>query len=269
MPFVQSAGARLHWNSDGTGTPVLLIMGHLYASAMWYPLLSALTRSHRAIWFDNRGTGDSDTTPGVTIEQFAADALAVLDAAGVEKAHVYGVSLGGGIAAEFAMRYPQRTLSVTLGCTMLKIEKTKLRFRRILYSLPLGVTRPILDRMMTPARYGSAAPRDTALRDIEMLRQNRFTMPGVRAQAEAIAAYATTRERAANSMTMPVLVLHGDEDQAVPVEKGRELAAIIPGARYVEFKGVGHNYLVAANEASNKAFIDFIDAVDAANTMER
>ncbi|WP_163048790.1 alpha/beta fold hydrolase, partial [Acinetobacter pittii] len=67
--------------------------------------------------FDNRGTGGSDTTPGVTIAQFAADALAVLEAAGETGAHVYGVSMGGGIAAEFAMAYPERTRSVTLGCT--------------------------------------------------------------------------------------------------------------------------------------------------------
>lgn len=266
MPFVQSGGARLHWDAQGTGTPVLLIMGHLYASAMWYPLLPALTKTHRAIRFDNRGTGDSDTTAGMAIEQFAADALAVLDAAGVAKAHVYGVSLGGGIAAEFAMQHPERTLSLTLGCTMLKTEKTKLGWRGILYSLPLGIVRAILGGMMKPERYGSAAPREAALHDIGMLKQNRFTMPGVKAQAEAIANYATTRERAARALTMPVLVLHGDEDTAVPVAKGRELAEIIPGAHYIEFKGAGHNYLVAANEQSTKAFLDFIDAVDTTRT---
>lgn len=263
MPFVQSAGARLHWDATGAGTPVLLIMGHLYSSAMWYPLLPVLTKRHRVIWFDNRGTGDSDTTPVATIEEFAADARAVLDAAGVEKAHVYGVSMGGGIAAEFAMRYPERTASLTLGCTMLKTERTKLGLRGLLYSLPLGVVRAVLSRLMTPARYGSAAPRDAALHDIEMLKRDRFTMRGVKAQATAIANYATTRERAVSTLKMPVLVLHGDEDEAVPVEKGRELAALIPGARYVEFKGAGHNYLVAANDTSTKAFLDFIDAVDA------
>src|SRR5689334_12878403 len=52
MPFVDSAGARIHWDAEGAGTPVLLIMGHLYSSRMWYPLLPALTREHRAITFD-------------------------------------------------------------------------------------------------------------------------------------------------------------------------------------------------------------------------
>ncbi|WP_137863136.1 MULTISPECIES: alpha/beta hydrolase [unclassified Sphingomonas] len=264
MPFVQSNGASIHWEAEGSGTPVLLIMGHLYSSRMWYPLLPALTKRHRAIWFDNRGTGGSDTTPGVTIAQFAADALAVLEAAGETGAHVYGVSMGGGIAAEFAMAYPERTRSVTLGCTMLKTEQTEIKgAQKLIYRLPRWLVRAMFKRAK-PEAYGSAAPRDAALHDIGVLSRDRFTMAGVRAQAQAIAAYATTRERARQRLTMPVLVLHGDEDKAVPVEKGRELHAMLPHSRYVEFKGAGHNYLVANNEASTSAFLDFIDGVDAA-----
>lgn len=265
MPFVQSNDARIYWQAEGAGTPVLLIMGHLYSSRLWHPLLPALTQRHRAISFDNRGVGESDMTPGVTVEQFAADALAVLDAAGEAKAHVYGVSMGGGIAAEFAMRHPDRVRSLTLGCTMLKTEKTKLDgARRLIYSLPLPWARALLSRARTPESYGSKAPRDMALRDIEVLGEDRFTMRGVKAQAEAIARYATTRERAVATLTMPVLILHGDEDTAVPVAHGRELAPIIPGSRYVELKGAAHNYLVAANAESTAAFLGFIEEADRA-----
>lgn len=263
MATVQSDGARIHWDDAGDGTPVLLVMGHLYSSALWYPLLPALTRGHRAIWFDNRGTGDSDTTAGVTIEQFAADALAVLDAAGVEKAHVYGVSMGGGIAAEFAMRHPDRTLSLTLGCTTLKTERTQMTgSQRLIYRLPRWVVRALFKRAK-PENYGSAAPRQAALRDIAVLSHDRYTMRGVRAQAEAIAAYATSRERAAATLTMPVLVLHGDEDATVPVALGRAIHDLLPHSEYVELKGAAHNYLVASNVASTAAFLDFIDRVDA------
>ncbi|MDF7776124.1 alpha/beta hydrolase [Sphingomonas sp. AOB5] len=262
MPFVQSSGAKIHWDSQGEGPPVLLIMGHLYSSKMWYPLLPELTKTHRAIWFDNRGTGESDTTSGVTVEQLTADALAVLDAAGVDKAHVYGVSMGGGIAAEFAMRYPERTLSVTLGCTMLKTEGIAFAgAQKLIYNLPRWLVRAMFKRTK-PENYGTNAPRDAALHDIKILGQDRFTMKGVREQAKAIAAYATTRERAVATITMPVLVLHGDEDTAVPVEKGRELHALLPHSKYVEFKGAGHNYLVANNAGSTTAFLDFIDGVD-------
>ncbi|NYT41806.1 alpha/beta fold hydrolase [Sphingomonas sp. R-74633] len=266
MPFVQSSGAKIHWEAEGQGTPVLLIMGHLYSSRMWYPLLPALTKNHRAIWFDNRGTGESDTTSGVTVEQMAADALAVLEAAGETRAHVYGVSMGGGIAGEFAMAYPEHTLSATLGCTMLKTEKTEIKgAQKLMYNLPRWIVRALFKRAK-PENYGSAAPRDAALHDIGVLAQDQFTMAGVRAQAYAIANYASTPERAREKMTMPVLVLHGDEDKAVPVEQGRKLHEILPHSRYVEYKGAGHNYLVANNEASTRDFLGFIDAVDAKGT---
>lgn len=268
MPFVQSGTARIHWRAIGEGSPVLLIMGHLYSSAMWHPLLPELTKRHRVILFDNRGTGDSDTTRGVTIQHLTADALAVLDAAGERRAHVYGVSMGGGIAAEFGMAHGDRVLSLTLGCTMLKTEKTKRPLvARLLYRLPLGIVRRLMRARSTPAAYGSAAPADWAARDIAVLAQERYTMRGVREQNIAISNYATTRERARENLTMPVLVLHGDEDTTVPVERGRELHAIIPGSRYVEFKGAAHNYLVATGGEANRIFIDFIESVDAGSPL--
>lgn len=264
MLTVRNDGANIRWDSRGEGSPVLLIMGHVYSSALWYPLLPALTRNHRAIWFDNRGSGRSDTTSPTTIEQYASDALAVMKAAGVDKVHVYGVSMGGGIAAEFAMAYPEHTLSATLGCTLLKTEKTEFGgARALMYHLPRFIVRAIMRRAASAENYGTASPRDAALYDIEMVANDRYTMRGVRAQSKAIADYATTRERAVERLKMPVLILHGDEDTAVPVEQGRLSHQIIPDSEYVEFKGAGHNYLVAANEASTGAFLDFIERVDA------
>ncbi|HEY3798499.1 MAG TPA: alpha/beta fold hydrolase [Caulobacteraceae bacterium] len=264
MPIVQSGDARIHWEAQGSGTPVLLIMGHLYSSAMWYPLLPALTRRHRAITFDNRGTGDSDTTRTATIGQFADDALAVLDAAGVQKAHVFGVSMGGGIAAEFAMRYPDRVTSLVLGCTRMKmVVEARPLAAQIMYRLPLGLVRTMLKGRMDPGAYGSAAPADAVAKDMQILIADRFTMTGVRVQGEAIANYTTTPEQVAR-LTMPTLVLHGDEDRAVDVKYGREFAAAIPGARLTIFPGAGHNFLVAATEASTKAVLDFFDEVDRA-----
>jgi 3-oxoadipate enol-lactonase len=263
MPFVESAGARIHWDAEGQGTPVLLIMGHLYSARMWYPLLPALTPSHRAVYFDNRGTGDSSTTTSVTIADFAADALSVLNAAGAERAHVYGVSMGGGIAAEFAMRYPERTASLILGCTMMKTadKPSAPWIGRLIYRLPHGLFRALLLSRMTAASYGSSAPADAVARDMQMLSEERFTMRGLAAQAAAIATYVTSRE-AVGRLDMPVLVLHGDEDRAVGVEHGRELAAAIPGSRLKILNGAGHNYLVAAGPQSTAAVLEFLADVD-------
>ena len=260
MPFVESAGARIHWDAQGAGTPVLLIMGHLYSGRMWYPLLPALSQTHRAITFDNRGTGESDTTRAPSLAQFATDALAVLDAAGVERAHVYGVSMGGGIAAEFAMRYPDRVASLVLGCTMMKATQGPRRpwLARLAYYLPRGLVTALFRNR---AAYGSAAPADAVDTDLQMLAGERFTMRGARAQAAAIANYVTTSDAIAR-LTMPTLVLHGDEDRLVDIKHGRELAAAIPSSRLVVFAGAGHNYLVAANAASTAAVLGFFDEVD-------
>src|ERR1700761_923917 len=115
MPFTTSNGARLHWGEQGSGTPILLVMGHRFSAKMWYPSIPALAARHRVIWFDNRGTGESDTTAKLSVAQMAADAFAVMDAAGVERAHIYGVSMGGVIVQEMALTAPQRVHSLTVG----------------------------------------------------------------------------------------------------------------------------------------------------------
>lgn len=260
MPFVESTGARIHWEQQGVGAPVLLIMGHLYSGRMWRPLLPALARERRAIYFDNRGTGESDTTRSATIEQFAADALAVLDAAGVQRAHVYGVSMGGAVAAEFALRYPDRVTSLVLGCTMMKTadKPSAPWITRLLYYLPRWLIKAL---PRSRAAYGSAAPAQAVDEDLRALAGERFTMRGARAQASAIANYVTTRE-AVGSLRTPTLVLHGDEDRVVDVRHGRELADTIPGSRLVIFEGAGHNYLVAAQASSTAAVLDFFAEVE-------
>lgn len=262
MPFVISNGARIHWQARGAGPAVLLIMGHRYSAEMWYPLADDLARTHRVITFDNRGSGQSDTTD-VTIEQLAADALAVLDAAQESRAHVYGVSMGGATAAEFAMTHPERVRSLTLGCTMLKTAQTPRSLAaRLIYRLPRWAMGRLMLTLATPKTYGSVAPLDWVARDRAAMAKSAFTARGLRAQSIAIARYATSPERARAALTMPVLVLHGDEDRVVPVQHGRDLTAALPGSLYREFAGAGHNYLVATGGESNRVFLDFIGEAD-------
>src|SRR3977135_3884465 len=93
-------------------------MGLSYPSYMWHRSRPVLANSYRTIALDNRGVGQGDVTPGIySIALMASDAAAVLDAAGAESAHVFGVSMGGMIAQEFALQYPRRVRSLILGCT--------------------------------------------------------------------------------------------------------------------------------------------------------
>jgi 3-oxoadipate enol-lactonase len=267
MAFAENQGVRIHWRERGAGTPILLIMGHRYSSAMWYPALPALSAEHRVIWFDNRGTGDSDTARGFTVEDMARDALAVMDAAGVERAHVYGVSMGGGIALEVAKLAPGRVISLVLGCTgILSADKPRMpAFIRLLYYLPPWLLKRLMPRPREDDQggYGRAARPEDIARDEAMVKADRFVTRGVVAQAAAMGRYVNTREAVA-ALTMPALVLHGDQDSVVPFAWGEELAATLPDARLVRLEGSGHNFLVAAREASNSAVLDFIREVERA-----
>jgi pimeloyl-ACP methyl ester carboxylesterase len=268
MAYAHNNGVRLHWQEQGQGSPILLVMGHSYSSALWYPILPALVAKHRVVWFDNRGTGDSDTTPQVTVPELAADALAVMDAAGLERAHVFGISMGGIIAIELALQQPRRVNSLILGCTgILSADKPRMpAFLRVLYYLPRWFLRLLLRGRAGAKAYGSAATPDRIAFDLAMLAKDKSTVRGVVAQAAAVSAHFVTKETVA-ALPMPALVIHGDEDALVPLAWGVELADALPNGRMVTMPGAGHNFLVARGEQASSAVLDFIRGVEP--TMDR
>ena len=264
MPFAQNNGVRIHWQEQGSGTPVVLVMGHRYSSKMWYPIIPALAAEHRVIWFDNRGTGESDMTRHATIGDFVDDTLAVMDAAGVQKAHIFGVSMGGGIVMELAIRHPERVISLIPGCAaMMPADKPRMpAAMRLLYYVPPGLLRLLFaNRGGSNSGYGSAASAEAVAYDKDMIAKDKTTVLGSIAQARAIANYVVARESVA-ALRMPTLVPHGDEDTLVPFERGEEIAATIPGSRLVRFEGAGHNFLVAAPEKSRSVVLEFLREVD-------
>lgn len=265
MPVLDRGGVRIAWNDQGQGVPILLIMGHRYSSGMWYPVFEGLGDRYRLISFDNRGTGKSDAPRRTSVEEMTADALAVLDAAGVESAHVYGVSMGGGIALEFAIRYPERTRSVILGCTTAKTEVTSPKgswLPKIVYRLPPAILK-LLGSKKFKGGYGDAAPDDAIARDRAILARDPYSPTGVLAQHFAIREYAVDPADVA-ALKPPALVIHGTQDLAVPYEAGKRLADMIPGAKLVTFQDVGHNYFIAKGAEANAAVDDFITGVEAA-----
>jgi len=258
MPIANNGAVNIHWEEQGQGETILLIMGHRYSSAMWYPVWDAFAAAgYHVIRYDNRGTGRTDAGGRFTIEDLARDAIAVLDAAGVDKANVYGVSMGGVIAEELARAHPERVKTLILGCTGIQSpDKPRMpAAMRLLYYAPSWLLRALLGNR---SGYGSAAPDDAVARDRAMLAADPFDVNGVVAQARAIATYNITREAVA-AMTMPALVLHGDEDRAVKFEWGQELAATLPDSRFVHLHGAGHNYFVARGAEANAAVLQFLD----------
>lgn len=260
MAYATNDGVRLYWDEQGSGTPVLLVMGHAFPSAMWYPVIPALAERHRVLWFDNRGTGRSDAPPTATISDLAADARAVLDAAGVERAHVFGVSMGGGVTMQLAHESPERVSSIVLGCTALKTaaHRVNVRTAKLRYRIPLRLMRRLLRQSM----YGPACPPEAAERDLDLLCATKVRPRGLVAQLLAMQSYDLTPDKVAQ-LTMPALVLHGDADKTVDVARGRELAATLPDSRLVVYPGVGHSFPVAAQDRVNADVLAFLSEIDA------
>jgi pimeloyl-ACP methyl ester carboxylesterase len=267
MPFADNDGARLHWDERGEGSPLLLVMGHSYTSAMWYPVLDELSKDHRLIWFDNRGTGQSSPMRKITVADMARDAFAVMDAAGVESAHLYGVSMGGGIVLEMARQHPERVRSLLLGCTLAKtpgLARLPLLLRPLVH-LPAPLLYKILtsQRRDNPHPYGTAAPADRVAKDQAVLAANPGNVHASVAQSRAINKYSIT-EAEVRALTMPALVLHGTEDAAVPYASGVTLHELIAHSEMVTLEGAGHNYFIAAGDRANAAARDFLRRVDEA-----
>ena len=119
MPAVKVGDINIYYEIHGEGEALVLIMGYGGSSAGWFHQIPGLSREYRVVAFDNRGTGQSDK-PDIpyTMEMMAGDIAGLLDSISIDAAHVYGVSMGGAIAQHFALGYPEKAISLILGCAM-------------------------------------------------------------------------------------------------------------------------------------------------------
>lgn len=262
------------WQETGSGTPLLLVMGASFDSRMWYRALPALSKQHRVLLYDNRGIGNSPMPRGqFSISDLAADAIAVLDAAGVEKAHVYGVSMGGVVAQEIALAYPERVRSLVLGCTGAPdgVPVPVPRSARLRRLIPRKLAIRLLPGVITSSLYGTNPPRDAVREDLAILASTRAPAWVIEEQGRAVGAY-DSRSRVP-SLTVPTLVLHGTADRVVPLFRGEDLTALIPGARLHVLEGAGHNYVTDVGDAANEPVLRFLaeaeEEVDATPAAER
>jgi 3-oxoadipate enol-lactonase len=259
VPFIDSQGARIYWDERSVGEPVLLIMGLGYPSDMWWRTRPVLDGHYRTIVLDNRGSGRSDVPPGpYPIPQMAADAVTVLDAAGVEGAHVFGISMGGMIAQELALEFPQRVRSLMLGCTAAG-GPTAIRAEP-------EVTELLMNRgAMTPEQSALAAipyvyDRNTARDRIEedlAIRRGWFPKPeGYVAQLQGILGWESYSRLP--QLNVRTLVIHGETDRLVPVANGELIAGRIPGAKLVRLPHASHIFPTDQTAAANGAILEFL-----------
>jgi pimeloyl-ACP methyl ester carboxylesterase len=265
MPHTTHDGVRIWWEEHGAGDPLLLIMGLGATLEWWNRLKPSLTPRYRTILFDNRGAGKSDVPPGpYSIPLMADDALAVVDAAGVASAHVFGLSMGGYIAQELALRHPDRVRSLVLGCTSCGGRDAVRAAPEVRAALAARATVAQDDAMwgMVPYTFDESTPRERIAQDLAMRMRSAVSNAGYFAQLDAVKAWGGALDRL-GAIAVPTLVIHGETDQLVPPENGRILARAIPNARLVMLPHASHIFLTDQLEPARDAIVAFLDQASA------
>lgn len=267
-------GIELEYESFGNPADptILLIMGLGAQLTLWpLPFVEALVeRGFHVVRYDNRDVGlstklDHARPPRIgmlvlqrllrlrprvpyTISDMAADAAGLLDALGIEKAHIVGASMGGMIAQVFAATYPDRTLSLT---SIMSTTGNPRLSRASREAMDVLVNRPKTDDFEALVAHGVRAskvlagpafpvePEVLEARVRETIQRSNYP-DGFARQVAAIVADGDRRERL-KTIKAPAVVIHGTDDTLVPIDGGRDTAASIPGARLVEVRGMGHN----------------------------
>jgi 3-oxoadipate enol-lactonase len=233
---------------------VLLIMGLSFTHEMWFRILPALS-DYRLLLFDNRGMGRSEVPRGpYSIAQMARDARAVLDAAGVEAAHVVGASMGGMIAQELALSRPERVRSLMLACTTSRGLFGK--WPRFRYGQWRGATREERERSLRSLLYADATPLERIEEDLRVRCACAWCYKGFLNQFAGILMWSSYARLP--RLRLPTLVVHGDQDRLVPVENGRVLASRIPGARFQLIRDAGHILATDQPEATVEVMTGFL-----------
>jgi pimeloyl-ACP methyl ester carboxylesterase len=251
MPYARNAFIRVYYESKGEGTPVLLINGQGMTLDSSWRTMDAMARSFRVLAFDNRDTGRSSFSPlPYSVMQMADDAIAVLDAAGDESAHVYGHSLGGIVALDLALRYPDRVRALVLGATTgggptaIPSDPQALTF-----FARVGAMAPEeAEWAAVPYTYGVETRRHHGQRIAEDIARRLDSRPdnlplATLAYVHQVTVAAThNRMLSLGSITAPTLVVHGAQDATMSPENARILADTIPGAELQMWPGAGHFY---------------------------
>ena len=250
MPKIPAGNIAISYETFGEGEPLLLIMGFGAPGAAWLPILPLLP-GFKCIYFDNRGTGNSDQpADGYTIPQMAEDASNLLKALEIERAKVFGVSMGGMIAQELTLRHPGQVERVVLGCTtpggpnalrppdtlvdnliesLDLVESGNLdaaldMIMPLLFPLDFIAAHPELRQFMAAGmKMGPPTPRATLLR--------------TRAGAQEFDAFDRLPQ-----IACPVLIVHGDQDVLTLPGNAALLQQQIPQAELVMIPNAGHSF---------------------------
>ncbi len=262
MPHTDAPGFRMYYETHGDGFPLLLINGLGSDHGEWLFQIPAFMPLFRVVVFDNRGTGGSEVPPGpYSTAQMADDAAALLDSLGIARAHVLGVSLGGMIAQEAALRHPDRVDGLVLGCTgpggTLSIRPSPEAMAA--FVLAGGGDPEAEMRRMMPYLYTDSYINERP-EEIDDFIRRRLENPTAPAGYAAQLAAAVSHDAAGRleQVRARTLVITGDADRLVHRENSVRIADRIPGARLVVLPGAPHRLFAETADAFNREVLAFL-----------
>ena len=240
---VAANGLRFSYRLNGSGeTSVVFIHGlGGSAQATYGPVVQRLAGELQLLSFDNRGVGESDKPAGAySLSDFARDTHEVMRAVGIDRAHIVGHSLGGMIAQQFALDYPDAALSLVLAdCPGELSDAARASFEQRASAVEQGGTAAIVDGVIKNGIGVQAKERYPEA--VEAFRQSLLASPAGPYAASARAAATLALLPRLSAYRQPVLVLRGDQDGGVPLEAARALAGAFPEGRFEEIPESGHN----------------------------
>jgi 3-oxoadipate enol-lactonase len=247
MAQVTINGIELQFDSAGKGDPLLLIAGYGCDRTIWSLVAPILAERFRVITFDNRSIGQSSgDTSSISIRQLADDAAALLDALGVESAHVAGHSMGGMIAQELTLRLPNRVRSLILLSSWAQLDARGKAIIETWGDLAKKVDAETITRVILPWLYtGAFYDRPGAIEQIiELVLANPYPpSPEVQHQQSRAISASNTSDRL-DRIQCPTLVAVGREDILVPDQFSEQLAQGIRGAKLEVLDRTGHGMLI-------------------------
>ena len=263
-------GTRIAWARHGSGPPLVRVGTWLtnleqdWESPVWRHWLTDLGERFTVIRYDERGCGLSDRSPAeISLRVWLADLEAVADAAQVQRFDLLGMSQAGAVAVEFAARHPELVSRLVLygaygrgalGRDPTPDEREEFELEGQLIKLGWGRADPVFRRVFTTSFIPDASERQ--MRWFDEL-QRLSTSPEIALASRSVRSTIDVTA-AAGRLNVPTLVLHADDDRAVPFEQGRRLAGLIPGAVFVPLEG--RNHILLADEPAWPRFLEEVTA---------
>jgi pimeloyl-ACP methyl ester carboxylesterase len=263
MAFQNVNGIQIYYEEYGKGFPLVLINGLAFPMDLWYLQIEALCPHFRVIAMDNRGIGLTDQPDQeYTIAQMASDTAELLKSLGIEKAHVAGLSMGGFIAQQLTLTYPEMVdhlVLIATGTGGPKLHQASRPFwdeaNKVLQGLKAReIYREDMILMTAPGfleRYPDRFEKSIALRLKKIQPLSAF----LRQQK---AAHAFDSNDRIGRILKPTMVILGDKDRLFPIELSEDFRRKLPNARFIVYKNCGHAILLEKGEELSKDILAFL-----------